>query len=356
MDKKIVGIHGGTNRTFTEYVAAYEVILAHNNIEYKRLYASDNDFWKEIKNIDYFIYQYRHSHSDAQVARSILPVIENYYNISCFPNQATCWHFDDKIKQYYLLKSQKFPVTESYIFWEKESALQWIEKADYPVVFKLKGGAGSSNVILISSIARARKIVNKMFSIKGVLPERIPDENNINFWRNISFYQIRRYLAYLRGRLNHEGIRPYWQTQRDYVLFQKFLPDNNHDTRVVVIGKRAFAFRRFIRDNDFRASGSRNNDLDPSQIDPRCLKIAFQVSLKMGFQSMAYDFMYNEKNEPEIIEISYSCPSRTILNCKGYWDINLRWNEGQYCPQFFQLQDLLDDGELKQPPIEKLIL
>ena len=43
---------------------------------------------------------------------------------------------------------------------------------------------------------------------------------------------------------------------KDYVYFQKFLPNNKYDIRIVVIGDRAFGFIRYNRENDFRASGS----------------------------------------------------------------------------------------------------
>src|SRR6185503_17089802 len=46
-----------------------------------------------------------------------------------------------------------------------------------------------------------------------------------------------------------------------YILLQEFLSNNKFDTRVTVIGNRAFAYRRFNRPNDFRASGSGNFDV-----------------------------------------------------------------------------------------------
>ena len=40
--------------------------------------------------------------------------------------------------------------------------------------------------------------------------------------------------------------------RRGYVYFQDFIPDNQFDTRVTVIGNRAFAFIRKVRPGDFR--------------------------------------------------------------------------------------------------------
>ena len=34
----------------------------------------------------------------------LLPVIEKELGLVVYPDQNTCWHYDDKIAQYYLLK------------------------------------------------------------------------------------------------------------------------------------------------------------------------------------------------------------------------------------------------------------
>ena len=44
--------------------------------------------------------------------------------------------------------------------------------------------------------------------------------------------------------------------EREYVYFQEFLPGNNFDIRIIVIGDKAFGLKRMVRKGDFRASGS----------------------------------------------------------------------------------------------------
>ena len=69
------------------------------------------------------------------------------------------------------------------------------------------------------------------------------------------------------------------------VLFQEFLPCNDFDTRITVIGNRAFGFRRFNRANDFRASGSGKIDYDPKNIAPEMVQLAFDVTRRLNVQS-----------------------------------------------------------------------
>jgi hypothetical protein len=240
---------------------------------------------------------------------------------------------------------------ETRVFWDRDRALEWLQEASYPLVFKLKGGAGSSNVVLVKNRLEARRLTKRMFSTRGVEPGRIPSTNNLAFLRDfLKLYAVRRRLASWRGRLGPGGISPYWQIERDYVLFQKYLPGNTFDTRVTVIGERAFAFLRHNRENDFRASGGGRIDYQPSNVDLRCVRLALDISKAFAFQSMAYDFLYNENNQPEIAEISYSFLDTAVHQCPGYWGKDLNFHAGNFWPQFCQLEDLIEEMSLRPPP------
>ena len=122
---------------------------------------------------------------------------------------------------------------------------------------------------------------------KGILPERGLGINNLR----VKHFNIYRELHRIAGNFYRwtKGVdtSPHWRIQKNYVLFQRFLPDNEFDTRITVIGDRAFGFRRMTRKSDFRASGSGIIDYDIGKIDLRCVDIAFRVSQQLGFQSMA---------------------------------------------------------------------
>ena len=85
-------------------------------------------------------------------------------------------------------------------------------------------------------------------------------------------------------------------------------------------------------------------------IDTKKIRLALDISKEMGFQSMAYDMLENEKGEPEFCEISYSYIDNYIHNCPGYWDEDLVWHEGHFWPPYLHLQDLLG-VDLKQAEI-----
>jgi hypothetical protein len=205
-------------------------------------------------------------------------------------------------------------------------------------------------VVLLRRKSEARKIIKRMFSVIGVSSHKIPSENNLAGKIDGKLHDFKKHIGLMLGIFGINDINPYWQRQRDYVLFQEFMPDNKFDIRVTVIGNRAFSFLRHVRPDDFRASGSGDIDYDIKKIDMRCLKIAFEISEKFKFQSMAYDFIFNSSGEPEISEMSYTFVDDVVYKCPGYFDRDFRWNEGQFWPQFCHLQDFISEVRLEQPP------
>lgn len=342
----------------SKYVKRYAKILEHNSIDYIWLNAKESDFWDKLAKIDYFIFRFPHHSNEKQIARDVLPIIENEYNIKCYPNQRTCWHYDDKVKQYLLCKAHGFPIVDSWVFYDKTEAIKWAQSATYPVVFKLRGGAGSQNVIMVKSKHTAKKLIKKQFG-KGVqyfnffnfLSTRWNDKRIISEFGKMGLSVIRA--------LQGKDANLMWGIDRNYVLFQKFLPNNNFDTRVIVVGDRVFARQRQNRKNDWRASGIGTQmglkafNYNSEDINKEALKIALNVSEKMGFQSMAYDFLIDEDGSPKFCEISYTYGDGMFYAFPGHWDRNLKWHEGHYWPQYLQLVDLLNLPDLKQPNLDK---
>jgi glutathione synthase/RimK-type ligase-like ATP-grasp enzyme len=345
-----VGIHLEPLGQFGERLLKFEEILLHNNIEVLRLNSDDSDFWEQIKTLDLFIYNFAQYDHDMQKALTILPIIEFEYKIDCFPNFTTCWHFDNKIRQFYLMKAHGFPLIDSYIFHEKTSALDWASKCKLPLVFKLKGGAGSKNVILIEKRKQLFTTINEAFS-KGFADTNVFGSSSL---KTSIIERIKRSVYIRLQKFKNKEI-PFryaisnWNKHKNYVLFQKFLPENSFDTRVTTIGNKAFSFRRHNRKDDFRSSGSGLIDYNKDEIDINCIKLAFKISKEMQFQTMAYDFLYNEDGDIEFCEISYNYVDKAVWACQGYWDENFEWHKGHFWPQYILLKYLLNIDDFKQP-------
>jgi len=346
-----VGILKPFRGTYRPMLDVYEKILKHNNIEYVYLYINDPEFWEEVRTLDLFLAKISQEDDDLNLANQIWPVISQVLKINCYPNLATLWHYHDKVKQYYLLKNNGFPVADCNIFWDREKAMQWATQTKYPVVFKLKGGAGSSNVTLVRSKKTAIALIKRAFG-KGIHPYYYDLGGKLKAY-NYNFKKYAKYLMlpYYNKLIRKTNAKSNYIRQKNYVYFQKYMPDNNYDTRVAVLGRRAWAFKRFNRPNDFRASGSNHYDTRRNQIDMNMVKLAFEISFKLGFQSMAYDFVYDEKKQPVILEISYTYGDYPEFST-GYWDPDLNWHDGSYVPEYLELVDSLNIPDLVQPDIK----
>ena len=345
-----VGIHKFSRDTVYDFEKIYREILTFNNIPNIYLHISQPDFWEKLKETDLFISRWIDISNHDQLGHTLLPIIESAQITKCFPTYHNYWSYDDKIRQYYLLRQHGFPVIETYVFWNKSNALEWIDTASLPTVFKLKGGASSNNVVLIKSRDQGKRFIKKMFG-SGVKSGKLPTRGHVKFADFDLQKIVRHWAGNLLKTINGIDVNDRWQLHKNYALFQRFLPGNTFDTRVVVNGNRIQAFRRFNRENDFRASGSGKIDLNPEAVDTRCLQIALNVSKKLNYQTMGYDFLYDEENNPLISEMSYTYGTKTLPRCPGYWDENLSFHEGNYWPQYFQLMHLLDRPDLEQPNI-----
>ena len=331
-----IGIHE-TKGFFSERWIAY---CEANRISYKLVDCYRNDIIMQLSDCDALMWHFNHKSPKASKFAKQLLFSVQASGRKVFPDFNTVWHFDDKVGQKYLLEAIDAPLAPSYVFYSKKTALEWARQACYPKVFKLRNGAGSDNVRLVRFQHEAIHLINQAFG-RGF--------KQYSAWSNLK----ERYRKYRIGKTSLKDVikgvvRLVHTTEysrvtgkeRGYAYFQEFIPCNDFDIRIIVIGDKAFAIKRMVRKNDFRASGSGLILYEKENFDEETVGIAFEVSEKLKAQCMTYDFVYNE-GKPLIVEISYGFATVGYDACPGYWNKDLSWNEGKFNPFGWMVEDLL---------------
>jgi glutathione synthase/RimK-type ligase-like ATP-grasp enzyme len=340
-----LGIHYQEN-SYSDRWAAY---CEEHAIPYKFVNCLDSDIIPQLRFTDALLWNWSHADPREQLmARHVIMACEAM-GVVVFPSTSTCWHYDDKIAQKYLLEAISAPLVPTRVFYDLPEALSWIDKASFPKVFKLRKGASSANVQLVRNASEARLLAKRALTV-GYWP--IPGyawdvrrRYRAARQRGDLFGVVRRMLKVL-GKIRHTNHA--MGREKGYVYFQDFIPGNDFDTRVTIIGNRAFGFTRNVRSGDFRASGSGDISYDVQRINLQCIRTAFEVTRKIGSQSLAFDFVLDEKKQPLILEASYCYDPRAVSGCHGHWDDQLNWYQGHMWPQDAILIDVMKEISLRR--------
>lgn len=332
-----IAIHH-TPGTFSERWIAY---CTTQGINYKPVDCYRSDIVDQLSDCDALMWHFNHKSPRAgKFAKQLLYSLQSSGKI-VFPDFNTVWHFDDKIGQKYLLESIGAPLVPTYIFYNKQEALEWAGKTSYPKVFKLSTGSGSDNVRLAKSHKQARRLIRKAFG-NGF--------KQYNAWSNLK----ERLRKYRHGKTTLwdviKGIARLVHTTEfsrvtgkeiGYAYFQDYIPGNDHDIRVVVIGDKAFAIKRLVREGDFRASGSGDILYARELFDENLIGLSFDLAGKLGTQCVAFDFVHDH-GKPMIVEISYGFSPAGYDPCPGYWNKDLNWHKGSFDPYGWMVEDLIN--------------
>jgi hypothetical protein len=307
------------------------------------------DFFAQLAGCAGFMWRFGYAPVPRNLARRLLPAVEHGMGIPVFPSWKTAWHFEDKIAQAYLLEAAGIPGPRTWVFWNAHEALAFCRAARYPLVLKLSQGYQSMNVRLLRSADDAAYWIERMFGtgLSRFMPRASPLRRVLQ--------RPARAVRALAGGNPWRDVDPA-ELQHGYLYVQEFLPDNEFDTRVTIIGDRAFAFRRYNRPGDFRASGSGRIDWNPAGIDMQTVRLAFRVAHRLQTQSVAVDGL-RRGEERVIAEISYTYASWAVRDCPGHWRrrdeaaSDLEWVEGPRMPEDAIFEDFVSEVRRAAPHV-----
>lgn len=310
-------------------------------IDIRTVNCYDTGIIAQLEDCDALMWHFYHAGArDVKFARQLLYAVAASGRV-VFPDFHTMWHFDDKVGQKYLLEAVGAPLVPAVIFYSPQDARRWALTARYPLVFKLRTGAGSDNVRLVRNHRAAFRLIRRAFG-KG-FPQLNPVSDLQERWRKYRhgkglFSGVLKGVARLAIPTRFARMAG---PEKGYIYFQEFVPGNDHDTRVVVIGDKAFAIRRMVRKHDFRASGSGEILYGKACFREETIRLAFEWAAKIKSQCVAFDFVSRGEKDA-IVEISYGFAPEGYDPCPGYWDRALNWFPGPFNPYGWMVEGVLD--------------
>ena len=238
-------------------------------------------------------------------------------NINMAPSIGELRVYDDKGAQQIQYAEVMPPALYST---DEKEARKYAREATYPFISKAIEGAHSSNVRLIRNQAQALNEIEAIFSEEG------------------------------RGR--HDKHSP-GLTQQGYVLWQKFMPDNPNDWRMIMLGgKYAMIIHRQNRPDLPFASGSGlttpENDLNQKIVS--MLDWGREFAINNAIKVLAGDVILGERGEFILVETSTSWPTKQHQGNIVFVHDGKSWKTSDYNgTMVFDLKaDMISKGEFQE--------
>jgi len=245
-----------------------------------------------------------------------------------FPSPLEIFIYENKRFLAYWLKANNISHPQTYVFYNREEAVNFIKTASYPFVAKTNIGASGSGVQIIKTEKDALKYVEATFSGKGA-----PQRTGPNLAKGEIFKRGFHYIIHpseIGGRLNiYKTIAG--NLQKGFVIFQEYIP-HDFEWRVVRIGDSFFAHKKLKKGD--KASGSllKLYDNPPFEL----FDFVKEITDRYGFYSQAIDiFEYKGKylvNEMQCI-FGQSDPYQMLVNKKP----------GRYC--YYNNEWIFEEGD-----------
>jgi glutathione synthase/RimK-type ligase-like ATP-grasp enzyme len=334
----MIGVYSRSNSYSVEWINT----LTESSIDFIQVDPFEDDFISKVKlnNIKIFL-----MHPEMQDPKTLLFVknliytLESY-GVECFPSFRDYYTFDEKISQKYVFEILSIAAPATHIFYDRDAAKNYVSGCSFPIVAKLNKGAGAINVKLIKNRSDAVNYIATAFStgfdatsaVFKDVSTKFKIHNKSRDWKGV----IKRAPATIFNMIRQKF---YVQKEKGFVLFQEFVDGNSCDIRVTVIGDKAFIFKRMVRENDFRASGSGNIVYEVSEKEIECISVAFDIARKIGSKCIALDFVRDmTRDNFLLIEYSYAFKPEAVYACPGYWDEMGAFHEGNYRPERAMLE------------------
>jgi len=255
--KPFIGLVKSESHQYS-YWPKFERYLIENKIPYEFFEVKKSDFIEQAKKYDIIIWRTLSLYSEQWEAKEKVEFMEKFLFKKILPSAESIWFYEDKIRQAWLFKNNNLPFINTFVSHDKNEALDYIDRATYPLISKDKTSSSANGVRLLKNKRESRKHIMDIFSKGLSLPE-----------------------SYVK--------------QKNYVIFQEKVPNEGFDLRVIIIGNYYLGYYRYPKKGDFRASGS--GVYEKKSIPKEVLLLAKKIKESLPHTDMlAVDFLQDSRD------------------------------------------------------------
>ncbi|WP_271406751.1 ATP-grasp domain-containing protein [Tenacibaculum soleae] len=208
-------------------------------------------------------------HNDVYMER--LYFLNTTMNKKIYPSYNELKLYENKRNMATWLEIYHVPHPETTVFLDKKEALNFIDKTEYPIVFKSNTGAGATGVEIIKNKGKATKIIKNIFGRFNPLLTLGNPKKKRKFNINIPLFG---------------------DSQKHVVLIQKFHAIK-WEWRIIKIGNSYFGHQKLL-DGEFASGSGKVGWVTPPT---HLLEMVRNICDKGNFYSMAVDIFETENEE-----------------------------------------------------------
>lgn len=192
-----------------------------------------------------------------------LKVIAHDLNKTIFPSYDAIWFYESKRRMHYWLQAHDVPHPRTWVYYDRQEALAFVDATPLPIVFKTDFGSGAMGVQILTDRGKLSRLVNRCFR-KGIVKSGGDPRDR----------------------------------QWGSVLFQEFLP-NVREWRMIRVGESYMGYQKLQRGQFHSGSQSFQYQRPPD----RLLDWVRETTDRGDFRSMALDVFVTAEGDYLVNEL-----------------------------------------------------
>ncbi len=181
-------------------------------------------------------------------------ILYNNLKRNIYPSLDEILIYENKKYLSYYLKANNIPHPETYVFYDKNEALEFCKYTKLPVVAKLNIGAGGSGVKILYSKNEIKNYINSIYSSKGLKRRWYPNLRKGDFFKRLKKRLLKPGDAYQYFQEKRKSALN--DVQKNMVILQAFIK-NTIEWRVVKIGDSFFAHKKIAVKGELKSGTSK---------------------------------------------------------------------------------------------------